>query len=93
MFVFLVIMLFMIILFKFFLNEEKIKLNLSNFIGEKLNLNYYLIKIIKLNKISGTVYIYFIFILLLIGLGLDLYFVTELYYNLDLFIDLHINRR
>ena len=48
----LIIILSLILLFKFFFNEDNIKLNLSSFIGNKLNnnINYYLIKIIKLNK-------------------------------------------
>lgn len=42
----------MTILFKFYLNEDKIKLNFFGLIRDKLNnsLNYYLINIIQLNK-------------------------------------------
>ena len=82
-------------LFKFYLNEEKVKLNLSSLIGDKMNnnLNYYLIKLIQLNKKTSTVYIFIIFILLFICLGFDCYFITELYNNLDKFVDLHINSR
>lgn len=91
----LIIILFMMILFKFFLNEDKIKLNLSGLIGDKLNksLNYYFIKIIQLNKKTSTVYILIIFIVLFISLAFEGYFITLLYNNLDKFIDLHINRR
>lgn len=85
----------MIILFKFYLNEEKVKFNLSSLIGDKMNnnLNYYLIKLIQLNRKTSTVYIFLIFILLFIALGFDAYFTTELYNNLDKFVDLHINSR
>ena len=90
-----ILILFMMILFKFYLNEDKVKLNLSSLIGDKLNnnLNYYLIKLIQLNKKTSTVYIFIIFILFFIALGFDCYFITELYNNLDKFVDLHINSR
>lgn len=89
----LIIYLFFIILFKFFLNEDKINLNLSSLIGEKLNksLNYYLIKIIKLNKKTSTIYIFIIFIILFISLSFNSYFITELSNNLDNYINFHIN--
>jgi hypothetical protein len=85
----------MIILFKFYLNQDKVKFNLSSLIGDKINnnLNYYLIKLIQLNKNTSTVYIFIIFILLYIALGYDCYFTTELYNNFDKFEDLHINSR
>lgn len=91
----LIVILFRMILFKFYLNEDKIKFNLSSLIGDKMNnnLNYYLIKLIKLNKNTSTVYIFIIFILLFIALGFDCYLITELYNNLDKFVYLHINSR
>ena len=90
-----ILILFMMILFKFYINEEKVKLNLSNLIGDKMNnnLNYYLIKLIQLNKKTSTVYIFITFILLFISLGYDCYFITVLYNNLDKFVDIHINSR
>lgn len=90
----LIIILSMIILFKFFLNEYKIKLNFSSLIGDKLNNNFnsYLIKLIKLNKKTSSIYIFIIFFLLLIGLGFDCYFINHLFINLDKLINLHINR-
>ena len=90
----LIIILFIIVLFKFYLNEDKIKLNFSSLIGDKLNnsLNYYLIKIIQLNKKTSNVYIFIIFIVLFISLGFEGYYITKLYNNLDKFVDLHINR-
>lgn len=91
----LIIILSIMILFKFYLNEEKIKLNLINLIGDRLNnsCNYYLIKIIQLNKKTSTFYIYIILFVLLVGLGFDCYFITELYNNLDKYVDLHVNTR
>ena len=90
-----IFILFMMILFKFYINEEKVKLNLSSLIGDKMNnnLNYYLIKLIQLNKKTSTVYIFITFILLFISLGYDCYFITVLYNNLDKIVDLHINSR
>lgn len=90
----LVIIMFIMILFKFFLNEN-IKLNLSGILGNKLNntLQYYLVKLIKLNKMTSNIYIIATLIILLISLAFDCYFITQLYNNLDLFIDLHINKK
>jgi hypothetical protein len=89
----LIIVLAMILLFKFYLNEESFKLNLSNFIGDKLNnnLNHYLIKIIQLNKKTSTIYVFIIFILLIIGLIFNCYFTTFLYENLDKFVEFHLS--
>jgi hypothetical protein len=55
----LVIFLLVLILFKFFFNEKNILLNFSNFIGNTLNdkLNNYLIKYIRLYKITNNIYI------------------------------------
>ena len=92
----LIIILFMLILFKFYLNEKNnVKLNLSSWIGEKWNnsLNYYLIKIIQLNKKTSNAYIFIIFVLLFIALLSNCYFITELYSNLDKFVDVHVNSR
>jgi hypothetical protein len=78
----------MIILFKFYLNEDKLNLNLSWIIGTKLNnsLNYYLIKLIKFNKKTSNIFIFIIFILLIIGLSFNGYFITELYSNLGKYV-------
>lgn len=86
--------LFMMILFKFFF-EDNIKLNFSRFIGEKYNnsLNYYLIKLIQFYKKTSTVYIFIIFIVLFIVLAFNIYFISQLFLNLDTFIDLHIKNR
>ena len=83
------------LLFKNFLKEEEFKLNLSRLLGVKLNnnFNYYLIKLIQLNKKTSIVYIFIIFIVLFICLGFNCYFLTELYNNIDKFIDLHLNSK
>ena len=90
----LVFILFIMIIFKFYLKEEKIKFNISNLIGVDLNnsLNYYLIKLIQLNKKTSSVYIFIILVLLLLFLAFDCYFISELYHNLDKFINNHINK-
>jgi hypothetical protein len=89
-----VIFLFFLILFKFFLTEEKIQLNFSNLIGVKFNdnLNYYLIKLILTYKNISNLYIFILLILLLIGLGFNSYFLSAIRDNLDIFINLHINK-
>jgi len=90
----LIIILSIIIFFTFYLDEDKIQLKLSGLIGDKWNNNFnsYLIKISKLNKLTSSVYISIIFILLFLGLGFNCYFLTELYNNLDIYINIHINR-
>ena len=93
----LVILLFSMLAFKFIegpLDLNNVNLKWNHIIGDKFNktLNYYLTKIIKLNKKTQTVYIFIILFLLFTGLGYNCYFVTELYNNLDLFIYLHINK-
>ena len=90
----LVIILSLMILFKFYLDENNIKFNLSSLLGTKTNntLHYYFIQIIKFNKKTNNVYIIILLFLLLIGLGFNCYFVTELYNNLDKFIAIHINK-
>ena len=89
----LIIILFFIILFKFYLNEN-INLNFSRLIGVNLNskLNYYIIKLIQFYKKSSSVTMFMIFIILIIGLSYDYYFIRMLNNNLDLFINLHINK-
>nr|YP_025845.1 hypothetical protein 11 [Moniliophthora perniciosa]AAQ74301.1 hypothetical protein 11 [Moniliophthora perniciosa] len=54
----LIIILFFMILFKFYLKEEQIKINLSSLIGVDLNerFNYYIIKLIQLNKKTSNIY-------------------------------------
>lgn len=91
----LIFILFIIILFRFFFNEDNVKLNLSSLIGDNLNnsLNYYLIKIIKFNKKTSTVYIFIIFAVLFISLGFESYYLTLLYDNIDKFVEFHINSR
>lgn len=81
------------ITFKFYLDSTKVNLNLVWVFGEKFNtnLNYYLHKLIELNKKTNTIFIYYIFIVLLISLSLNTYFLTFLIENLDYLIDLHIN--
>jgi hypothetical protein len=86
----LIIILFIILLFKFYL-KSSIQLNYSHLIGNYLNsvLNYYLTKILQLNKQTSIIYIFIILIILIISLCFNCYFTTELYNNLDKFIELH----
>lgn len=90
---FLVILLTMIILFKFYLNENKVNVNLNKLVGDRYNkvINHYVTKIIILNKKTSTVYIFAILFLLIFGLGFNSYFTTELTNNLDKFIATHLN--
>lgn len=53
------------------------------------NLNYYLNKLIKFNKKVSIVYIWLILIILLISLAYIGYFSSELYNNIDKYINIH----
>jgi hypothetical protein len=89
---FLLLILFIMFLFKYYLcgasYENNIKLN--KLIGNKLN--SYLIYLVNLNKKTSNVYIFIIFIVLFISLSFECYFITQLYDNLDKFIDLHLKK-
>ena len=83
----------MILIFKYYLDEDKINIKLSNLIGHKMNnnLNYLIKKLIQLNKKTSTIYILIIFIILFIGLFYNCYFSTVLLNNLDKLIEIHTN--
>ena len=89
-----IIILFILILFKFFFYDKTIKLNLSSIIGHKLNnlLNYKFLKYIKLSKMTNDIYILLGFIILIIGLYFLTFFTSELYHNLNDYINIYINK-
>lgn len=88
----LIIILIIQIIFKFYL-KDSIKLKLSNILGIKLNSNleYYINKIILLNKRVSTIYIWLILIIIIIGLSFLIYAANELYTNIDAYINVHNN--
>jgi hypothetical protein len=87
----LVLILFIMLIFKLLIKEENIIINFSSLIGSKWNnsLNYYIIKLYKVNQKTSVLYIFIALFLLLIGLGFNSYFLTVLYSNLDQFVNLH----
>jgi hypothetical protein len=52
-------------------------------------LEYYINKIIKLNKNMSNIYIWLILLLLLVGLSLSAYASGDLYNNLGTYINIH----
>jgi hypothetical protein len=86
----LVIILIMQILFKFFV-KNNITLNFSSKLGININnkLEYYLNKIIILNKKMNNVYLWLILLLLIIGLSISAYVSGDLYNDLDTYINMH----
>jgi hypothetical protein len=92
--VYLIIILMIQILFKFSFHD-KIKLNLSTIIGTKLNnnLEYYMNKIITLNKKMSFFWIWFILIILLMALLIDIYTIHSINIDLDSYINEYIDLR
>ena len=86
----LVIILSIQILFKLYL-KDSINLKLSNFVGLKANdkLEYYINKIISLNKKMSNIYIWLAILILICGLSFSIYASSELYNNIDDYIAVH----
>ena len=75
--------------------KDSIIFNLSWIIGDKFNkiLEFYINKIIALNKKMSTIYIWLIIIILLAGLYTSIYAIHDLYINIDSYINVHINKK
>ncbi len=84
-FISMVILLIIQIIFKFHLKDD---VNL-NILG--VNINYYLNKIISLNKKMSVLYIWLILITLIIGLSFSAYACNDLCNNLESYINVHNN--
>lgn len=80
------------LVFKFYF-KDNINLNWSKLLGSNFNdrLQYYLNKIIKLNKKMSTIYIWIILIILIFGLSISAYACHDMYINIDKFIAVHNN--
>jgi hypothetical protein len=80
------------IIFKLHLKDNT-NLNLSNILGYKINnkLEYYLNKVIALNKKMSVIYIWIILVLLVLGLSFSALNCSELYTNIDSYILVHNN--
>lgn len=78
------------IIFKFSI-KDNITLSLSKLLGSKTNnkLEFYINKIIKLNKRMSIVYIGIILITLILGLSVSAYVCHDLYANVDNYIAVH----
>lgn len=86
----LIVILCIQIIFKFYLRDS-ITLKLSSLLGVKFNnkAEYYLNKIIKLNKKMSHIYIWLILLILVIALSLSVYASNELFNNIDSYIAVH----
>ncbi len=80
------------IIYKLYL-KHNIKLNFSNILGISNNskLEYYVNKIISLNKKMSTIYISLIIIFVMVGLCVSTYVSSELLNNIDNYIIVHNN--
>ncbi len=88
----LIIILVIQIIFKFYI-KDKVILNFSNKLGVTINnkLEYYINKIIMLNKKMSIIYIWVIIFILLCALSFSIYASDELFNNLDNYITVHNN--
>lgn len=75
--------------------KDNIKLNLSDTIGVKLNSNleYYINKIIFLNKKMSIVYIWLALISIICGLSFSIYASSDLLEKIDDYIAVHNNMK
>ena len=73
--------------------KDSINLNLSKILGNKTNnkLEFYLNKIIKLNKQMSVVWIWFGITIIMFGLSIDMYVIYKIYTSMDSFINVHIS--
>ena len=80
------------IFFKFLI-KDNISLHIGNVLGKNTNskLEYYINKIIILNKKMSAVYIILIIITLLVALSFNAYVCNDLYNNIDSYITVHNN--
>lgn len=80
------------IIMKFYISKN-FKLNMSNIFGISINkkIEYYINKIIILNKNMSNIFIFIILILLFYSLGLLLYISIDIYSNIDMYISVHNN--
>ena len=71
--------------------KDNINLNLYKLLGNNLNskLEYYINKIIKLNKQMSIGWIWFILIIIIFALSIDAYVINNILSNFDSFIDVH----
>lgn len=78
------------LVFKFYF-KDNVNLNLSKLLGNNINMKieFYLNKIIKLNKKMNIIWIWFIFIILVYGLSISAYTIHSISTNMDSFIDVH----
>ena len=84
------ILLIIQIIFKFYINDN-IKLNLSLIFGGKINnrLEFYINKIILLNKKMSTFYIWLTLIILFVGLYSSVYAIHVINVNIDSYVNVH----
>ena len=77
------------IIFKLY--KDNVNLNITKLVGVNLNnkINYYINKIIYLNKKMNSVYILIIIIILLFAISIIGYTCGDLYNNIDMYVSVH----
>ena len=78
------------LVFKFYI-KDNVNLNLSKLLGNNINMKieFYLNKIIKLNKKMSIIWIWLIFMILVFALSISAYTIHNICANMDSFIDVH----
>jgi len=86
------ILLVELVVFKLYF-KDKVNLNLSRLLGNNANnkLEFYLNKIIKLNKQMSVVWIWFGFVTIMFGLSISAYALYSICVNIDSSINVHIS--
>ena len=89
---YLIIILIIQIIYKLYL-KDSIKLNIPNILGTNLNksFEYYINKVIALNKKMNVIWIWIIFILLVYGLSVLIFVSSWLYNNINDLVNNHLH--
>ena len=72
--------------------KDSIKINLINLLSKNINikLEYYLNKLIRLNKQMSIVWIWFGFVTVMFGLSISVYAIHDILINLDSYVNIHV---
>ena len=78
------------LIYKLYL-KDSVNFNLARYLGDSINdkIEFYLNKMIRLNKRMSITWIWYILIMIVFGLSTNLYVIYRVYINIDRFINTH----